>query len=59
MRGRRSVVLGRCEAMEARGAKAWKPDSRTRPVTQALRAYALMTTSAAFGAVRDISRFED
>ncbi|WP_018138918.1 MULTISPECIES: dihydroxy-acid dehydratase [unclassified Thioalkalivibrio] len=54
-----ATLAARREAMEARGAKAWKPESRTRPVTQALRAYALMTTSAAFGAVRDISRFED
>ncbi|WP_018880860.1 dihydroxy-acid dehydratase [Thioalkalivibrio sp. ALE30] len=54
-----AILAARREAMEARGAKAWKPESRTRPVTQALRAYALMTTSAAFGAVRDISRFED
>ncbi|ADC72782.1 dihydroxy-acid dehydratase [Thioalkalivibrio sp. K90mix] len=52
-----ATLAARREAMEARGAKAWKPESRTRPVTQALRAYALMTTSAAFGAVRDISRF--
>ncbi|WP_018174899.1 MULTISPECIES: dihydroxy-acid dehydratase [unclassified Thioalkalivibrio] len=54
-----ATLAARREAMEARGAKAWKPESRERPVTQALRAYALMTTSAAFGAVRDISRFED
>ncbi|WP_017925194.1 dihydroxy-acid dehydratase [Thioalkalivibrio sp. HL-Eb18] len=54
-----ATLAARREAMEARGAKAWKPESRNRPVSQALRAYALMTTSAAFGAVRDISRFED
>ncbi|WP_019625045.1 dihydroxy-acid dehydratase [Thioalkalivibrio sp. ALJT] len=54
-----TTLAARREAMEARGAKAWKPESRHREVTQALRAYALMTTSAAFGAVRDISRFED
>ncbi len=54
-----ATLAARREAMEARGPKAWKPESRNRQVSQALRAYALMTTSAAFGAVRDISRFED
>jgi dihydroxy-acid dehydratase len=44
-------------AMEARGAAAWKPD-RKRPVSAALRAYAAMTTSAARGAVRDVSQVE-
>jgi dihydroxy-acid dehydratase len=43
--------------MEARGAAAWKPD-RDRVVSQALRAYAAMTTSAARGAVRDVSQIE-
>jgi dihydroxy-acid dehydratase len=45
-------------AMEARGAKAWKPVDRDRPVSQALRAYAAMTTSAARGAVRDVSQLD-
>ena len=40
--------------MDARGAKAWKPVSRDRKVSTALRAYALMATSAARGAVRQI-----
>ena len=44
-------------AMEARGSDAWKP-LRERAVTQALRAYAAMTTSAARGAVRDVSQIE-
>ena len=44
-------------AMEARGAKAWKP-TRDRTVTPALRAYAAMTTSAARGAVRDVTQIE-
>ena len=44
--------------MEARGAKAWKPVDRDRPVSPALRAYAAMTTSAARGAVRDVSQLE-
>jgi dihydroxy-acid dehydratase len=42
--------------MAARGEQAWKPVDRERPVSQALRAYAAMTTSAARGAVRDISQ---
>ena len=46
----------RREAQEARGAAAWTPLDRERVVSQALRAYALMTTSADRGAVRDISQ---
>jgi dihydroxy-acid dehydratase len=42
-------------AMNARGASAWRPN-RDRSVSAALQAYALMTTSAARGAVRDLSR---
>jgi dihydroxy-acid dehydratase len=48
----------RREAMQARGQEAWKPVGRNRPVSAALRAYAAMTTSAAFGAVRDVSQVE-
>jgi dihydroxy-acid dehydratase len=44
--------------MEARGAQAWKPVGRDRSVSPALRAYAAMTTSAAYGAVRDVSQVE-
>ena len=39
-------------AMEARGEKAWRPAARAREVSEALRAYAAFTTSAARGAVR-------
>ena len=46
----------RREAMEARGEAAWRPESRERSVSLALEAYALLTTSAARGAVRDLSR---
>ncbi len=42
-------------AMESRGAAAWQPD-RVRAVSPALQAYAAMTTSAARGAVRDVSQ---
>jgi dihydroxy-acid dehydratase len=45
-------------AMEAKGAKAWKPVNRERPVSSALRAYAAMTTSADKGAVRDVTQVE-
>ena len=42
---------------EARGAAAWTPrEARPRVVSQALQAYAAMTTSAANGAVRDLSQ---
>jgi dihydroxy-acid dehydratase len=44
--------------MEAKGKDAWKPAKRDRMVSPALRAYAAMTTSAAFGAVRDVSQVE-
>jgi dihydroxy-acid dehydratase len=45
-------------AMEAKGADAWKPAARARKVSKALQAYAAMTTSAARGAVRDVSRIQ-
>ena len=45
-------------AMDAKGAQAWKPVNRAREVSAALRAYAAMATSAAFGAVRDVSLVE-
>ena len=45
-------------AMDTRGAKAWKPVNRERKVTEALRAYAALTTSASTGAVRDVSQVE-
>ncbi|GBD55708.1 dihydroxy-acid dehydratase 1 [Gluconobacter wancherniae NBRC 103581] len=48
-------LANRRERMNARGDKAWQPD-RHRVVSQALKAYAAMTTSAANGAVRDLSQ---
>jgi len=48
----------RREAMEARGADAWKPGPRDRHVSAALAAYAAMTTSADRGAVRDVSQIQ-
>jgi len=44
--------------MDAKGVKAWKPINRDRVVTEALRAYAALTTSASTGAVRDVSQVE-
>jgi dihydroxy-acid dehydratase len=52
------VLARRRAAMEAKGAAAWKPANRQREVSAALRAYAAMTTSAARGAVRDVSQLE-
>lgn len=42
--------------MENRGQSAWHPAHRERLVSQALKAYAAMATSADRGAVRDISQ---
>lgn len=53
------VLATRRTAMEARGAKAWKPVSRERAVSFALRAYAMLATSADQGAVRDRSKLEE
>jgi len=44
--------------MVAKGKHAWEPEARNRIVSHALRAYAAMTTSAATGAVRDVSQVE-
>jgi dihydroxy-acid dehydratase len=45
--------------MDALGSAAWKPTKpRDRVISQALRAYGAMTTSAAKGAVRDVSQIE-
>lgn len=54
-----AVLQARRDAMEAKGVHAWQPVApRERAVSPALRAYAAMTTSAAFGAVRDVSQIE-
>jgi dihydroxy-acid dehydratase len=45
-------------AMEARGEGAWRPVNRERYVSQALQAYAALTTSADRGAVRDLSQLK-
>ncbi len=48
----------RREAEEDRGAAAYTPHARERVVSAALQAYALMTTSADTGAVRDLSQLK-
>src|SRR3954452_14871474 len=50
-----ATLEARRKAMLARGPNAFRPN-RDRTVSDALRAYALMTTSAARGAVRDLSQ---
>jgi dihydroxy-acid dehydratase len=51
-------IAARQAAMEAKGAGAWKPKERPRKVSTALKAYAAFATSAARGAVRDLSRLD-
>jgi dihydroxy-acid dehydratase len=51
------TLEARRRAMVARGTDAWRPN-RDRVVSPTLKAYALMTTSAARGAVRDLSQLE-
>jgi dihydroxy-acid dehydratase len=54
-----SVLAERRAAMEAKGEAAWQPEkARPRKVSVALQAYAAMTTSAARGAVRDLSQLK-
>jgi dihydroxy-acid dehydratase len=50
------VIAERRAAMLAKGDAAWTPGKRERKVSQALRAYAAFTTSAARGAVRDVDQ---
>jgi dihydroxy-acid dehydratase len=51
------AIAQRRVAMDARGAEGWHPGPRPRMVSGALKAYAALTTSAARGAVRDVSGF--
>jgi len=48
----------RRKVMAAKGDNAWQPENRVRHVSQALQAYAAMTTSASRGAVRDVSQLK-
>ena len=50
-------LMRRRVAMETRGEQAWQPTSpRQRISSASLQAYSMMTTSAAKGAVRDVSQ---
>ena len=51
-----ATIAERRKQMEAKGADAFSPVGRQRTVSQALQAYAMMTTSAARGAIRDVSQ---
>jgi len=52
-------LAARRAAMEAKGEAGWQPAApRPRKVSTALQAYAAMTTSAARGAVRDVSQLK-
>ena len=53
-----AVLADRRAKMDAKGEKAWQPAQRDRYVSPALRAYAAMSTSAAFGAVRNVEQIE-
>jgi dihydroxy-acid dehydratase len=52
------ALAHRRAAMDARGPDAWKPQGRVRYVSQALQAYAALTTSADRGAVRDLAQLK-
>lgn len=43
----------RKQAMDAKGSKGWKPVDRVRPISYALKTYAMLATSADKGAIRN------
>lgn len=49
----------RIQKMNAKGKNAWKPKKRKRVVSDSLKAYAFLATSADTGAFRDISRIDN
>lgn len=51
-------LKARRNAMDAKGDKAWKPESRVREVSFALKAYAALASSADKGGARDISKLQ-
>ena len=53
------ILAQRRTAMDAKGKQGWKPQSRERVVSAALKAYALLASSADKGAVRDLSKLEE
>jgi dihydroxy-acid dehydratase len=58
MEARGTAAESKDESAKSKGPAAWKPATRTRKVSQALQAYAALTTSASRGAVRDVSRIQ-
>lgn len=52
-------LAARRAAMDAKGKDGYKPLNRTRYVSPALKAYALLASSADKGAVRDLSKLDD
>jgi len=52
------VLTQRRATMTAKGNQAWQPVNRQRFVSNALKAYAAMTTSASRGAVRDVNQLK-
>ena len=50
-------LLSRRKEMD-KSKSSWQPKPRKRRITQALKAYAMMTTSASEGAVRDINQLK-
>jgi dihydroxy-acid dehydratase len=53
-----SELAQRRQTMDAKGVLGWKPLNRQRYVSLALKAYALLATSADMGAVRDRTKLE-
>jgi dihydroxy-acid dehydratase len=53
-----AVLAERRAARQINGTTVWKPRSRNRTVSPALKAYAAFTTSAARGAVRDVEQYQ-
>jgi dihydroxy-acid dehydratase len=51
-------LVERRRLAEAKGSAAWMPATRKRKISKALQAYAALATSAARGAVRDVSRIQ-
>ncbi|WP_397471581.1 dihydroxy-acid dehydratase [Rheinheimera sp.] len=52
-------LAARRAAMDIKGKQGWKPLNRQRVVSAALKAYALLASSADKGAVRDLSKLEE
>tara|TARA_B100000674_G_scaffold461719_1_gene441003 strand:- start:34259 stop:36073 length:1815 start_codon:yes stop_codon:yes gene_type:complete len=53
------ILNTRREVMMKKGKQGWKPEGRNRFVSKALQSYAALTTSAAKGAVRDLSQIKN